>query len=236
VERVTAGKVYRARPLVAVSRSTAGEVRSRLGHNGPTRVAYNGSPPSTELPRPDPTRRPRRVACVGRLARHKRVADLVQAVPDLPPDVVVDVVGTGDLLGPLRSQVERMRLGDRVVVHGFLPSGAVADVLDRAVLHVQPSAGEGWGLTVLEAAARGVPSVVHPVPGLRESVVDGVTGWHVLPTETLAQALVRALADLEQPGRAEAMAAGCRAYATRFAWEDTVTAFTDLLGSPAPAG
>ena len=44
-------------------------------------------------------------------------------------------------------------------------------VSQGATLHVIASRKEGWGLSVLEAAACGVPTVATDVPGLRESVI-----------------------------------------------------------------
>lgn len=39
-----------------------------------------------------------------------------------------------------------------------------------------PSLVEGWGLVVTEAAARYTPAIGFDVPGLRDSIEDGVTG------------------------------------------------------------
>lgn len=232
VERVTVRWIYRNRTIVAVSRSTADQLVSRLGHRGPIEVAYNGSPEIVDVERPGPGQRPRRIVYVGRLARHKRVEDLVSAVPDLPDDVLVDIVGTGTQLADLRQTVERNHLQGRVAMRGWLPAEQRLAAIDRSVLQVQPSMGEGWGLTVVEAAARGLPSVVRPVPGLQESVIDGRTGWHVRSGESLADAISRALAELDRPGRAAEMAAACRAHAARFGWDDTVRRWAELLGRP----
>ena len=48
-----------------------------------------------------------------------------------------------------------------------------------ALLQLNTSQGEGWGLCVLEAAALGVPTVAFDVDGLRDAVRDGETGWLV---------------------------------------------------------
>ena len=64
-------------------------------------------------------------------------------------------------------------------MHGFLGEDEKARVLDAARLHVCGSDAEGWGQVVLEAAAYGVPTLARDVPGMRDSVRDGVTGWLV---------------------------------------------------------
>jgi glycosyltransferase involved in cell wall biosynthesis len=61
---------------------------------------------------------------------------------------------------------------------GFVDGEVVHDALGRALCLVLPSQREGYGLVVVEAAARGVPSVVvaHPDNAAVELVEDGVNG------------------------------------------------------------
>ena len=56
---------------------------------------------------------------------------------------------------------------------------ALVEYLNRAHLLVNPSPKEGWGLTVVEANACGLPVVASDRPGLRDSVRDGETGFLV---------------------------------------------------------
>ena len=53
------------------------------------------------------------------------------------------------------------------------------DLLRRAWANVFPSPKEGWGITVVEAAACGTPSLASDSPGLRDSVRHGETGFLV---------------------------------------------------------
>src|SRR5689334_21133345 len=70
-------------------------------------------------------------------------------------------------------------------LRGYLPEEAKRAVLAGARLHLNTSQVEGWGLCVLEAAARGVPTVAFDVDGLRDAVRDGETGWLVRAGERL---------------------------------------------------
>ena len=63
--------------------------------------------------------------------------------------------------------------------------------------NVFPSPKEGWGITVMEAAACGTPSLASNSPGLRDSVRDGQTGILVPHRDAgrLAQEMLRLAAD-----------------------------------------
>nr|BFE86837.1 hypothetical protein GCM10020093_094380 [Planobispora longispora] len=131
-------------------------------------------------------------------------------------------------------------LEDRVTMHGFLSEEEKVQVLGGAQLHVTASEFEGWGLTVIEAAALGVPTVAYDVAGLRDSVRDGETGWLVREGETLEDVVDRALKLLSDPVRREEIAHECRQWAGRFTWRRTGAAMTELIagepaGSPAAA-
>lgn len=91
---------------------------------------------------------------------------------------------------------------DAVHPHDELP-------LDYAAsdLCVQASRDEGLGYSALEALACGVPVVASAVGGLRETIVDGHTGWTCAPRDAgaMASAIAAALDDtVESTRRAEA--------------------------------
>jgi len=86
--------------------------------------------------------------------------------------------------------------------HGVGPSLAKSHVL------VLPSYREGMPRTVLEAASMGRPAIVTDVPGCRQAVVDGETGWlcQVRDAESLASCMTACLGmssdQLAEAGRA----------------------------------
>ena len=172
--------VYRRVPTVAVSASTVTELREQLGWRGVVRVIHNGTdlpePASAPVPTPDVER----VVALGRVVPHKRLDLVVRAfarVRERRPGVTLDLIGTGPELPAVVAVVEELGLREVVRVHGFLPEDEKSQVLSSARVHVCASDAEGWGQVVLEAAAHGLPTVARDVPGLRDSVVDGTTGW-----------------------------------------------------------
>jgi glycosyltransferase involved in cell wall biosynthesis len=121
--------------------------------------------------------------CVSRLLPYKNVDAVMRAFEGLPGELVV--VGRGPEEARLRELAPR----------GVRMLGAVSDdELRWLYAHcsgVVAASHEDFGLTPLEAAVFGKPSVVLRAGGFLDTVVDGVTGVFFDPPEP--QAIRRAL-------------------------------------------
>jgi glycosyltransferase involved in cell wall biosynthesis len=95
------------------------------------------------------------------------------------PDARLVIVGDGPYRPELEKYADGLGLGDAIEFTGFLSGEELVEMLNRAHLLFNPSPKEGWGLTVVEANACGVPVVASDRPGLKDSVIDGVTGFLV---------------------------------------------------------
>ncbi|GAB2932724.1 glycosyltransferase family 4 protein [Rhodococcus aerolatus] len=230
LEGPAARAVYGRRAVAAVSPSTRSAVRRRLRLRGPISL----TPCGLEGPGGPPRRRsatPTLVA-LGRLVPHKRLALLVQALPQVTAaagPVVLHVVGDGPERASLVALADRLGVADRVVFHGRVTDARRDQLLAESWLTVNPTAGEGWGLSILEANRLGVTALAHRVDGVRDSVVDGVTGWLVDPAAPLAPAVTAALAELADPGTRDRMETAARDWAASYTWERTATALAALL-------
>jgi glycosyltransferase involved in cell wall biosynthesis len=119
-----------------------------------------------------------------RLVEQKGVDVAVRALPSLPGDTVLVVLGEG----PARPELERLARELGVEARLFLP-GRVPDVaawLARATAYVHPARWEGFGLGVLEAMLAGLPVVTSDVSSLPELVGDA--GLLVAPDDPTALA------------------------------------------------
>lgn len=75
----------------------------------------------------------------------------------------------------LMNQLEELMLtDDRVQYMGHADS--VEDVFHNADMHLFLSFREGFGNVAIEAAAAGVPTIAFDVVGVKDSVIDGITG------------------------------------------------------------
>ncbi len=216
-------RVYARRPVVVVSPSTRRDVRRQLRLRGPIHVVPNGLAAPEEAVTRDRSRSPR-IAVTSRLVSHKRFDLLLEALPGLRgrwPDLQVDIAGDGPERPALEERARALGLTDVVSFHGFVDGPTKDRLVAAAWLTVSPSQAEGWGLTVIEANAAGVPAVAFDVPGLRDSIVAGETGWLLPPDRALADGLDDALRTLEDGAVAEQYAERCRAWADRFSWDAT---------------
>ncbi|MET9781972.1 glycosyltransferase family 4 protein [Nocardiopsis alba] len=234
MESTVASRVYRNCTTVTVSESSRAAMRDKLGWRAPIEIVHNGGPALEPLPPgPAPDAAPT-VVSLGRLVVQKRVSrvvDLARSLSETHPGLRVHIIGRGPEGAHLAEQVERDGLHDRVDLHGFLSEEDKNAVLSSCHLHVTASEFEGWGLTVIEAARLGVPTVAYDVDGLRDSVRDGETGWLVREGETLAETVSRALRELSDPRRAEEVRRACRAWASRFTWEAGGARMTRLVAT-----
>jgi glycosyltransferase involved in cell wall biosynthesis len=122
----------------------------------------------------------RLVGLIGRLWPQKRVKDAIWAADLLKVirnDVYLLILGDG----PHRRRLEMFRdqCEIRDKVHFLGHRSDVPRLLPHFDVLWSPSAYEGQSNTVMEAMATGVPVVATDIPGTRELVVDGATGFLV---------------------------------------------------------
>lgn len=231
--------VYGRRAVCTVSPSSRTEIRRQLRFKGPIFVVPNGCEGATVDGAPTPIHGERAatptIACVGRLVPHKRWHLLIEAAAELSdqvPDLKVDLIGAGPLHESLTDLVRERGLQDVVRLHGFVSAQERDRLLARSWLTVSTSIGEGWGLSMIEAATLGVPAVAIDVPGLRDSVLDGVTGW-LTPEDGLGATLKDALTTLAEPHDAGAYADRCRRWAGSLRWSATAERLHAVLAAEA---
>lgn len=228
--------VYRRTPFLAISDSTRddlvrrGIVRERIAvvRCGLTQEDYGITAPPESREAPE-------VVFLGRLRRYKGAQHAIRALPrirEAVPEATLAVVGDG----PYRPELERLArsLGVDGATRflGALPHPAKVAALNGAQVAVCPSPKEGWGLTVIEANACGVPVVASRSPGLVESVREGETGL-LTPhgdARALADGVIRLLTDRALRLR---MAAAARRWAEGFDWETCYRESRAVMGRAA---
>jgi glycosyltransferase involved in cell wall biosynthesis len=226
-------------PIAAVSPSTRDDLiargmapeRIRLVPNGVDRAQYH--PDESE---PGPV-----ILSLGRVEPYKRIDVVVSALARIRaavPDARLVVVGRGSATPALERQVAALGLGDAVAFRGFVDEDEKVALYRGARVFVNPSEKEGWGLTVLEANACGVPAVASDAPGLRDAVRHDETGLLVPYADVgaFADAIVRILRDQATWRR---LRAGALEWSVRFSWDsvtdDVEEMIQELVATPSQA-
>lgn len=183
------------------------------------------------------------VVFAGRHIPEKRVPAVPPAIANArvrEPALRAVIVGDGPERDAVLRSVDDLHLRDVVAVPGFVPTETVQDLMGRALCMLLPSQREGYGLVVIEAAARGTPSVVVAGPdnAAVELVVEGQNGFIAgsATPEDLAAAILR-VADAG-PALRDATAAWFARNAARLSIEGslrTVLAAYGAVGHPADA-
>lgn len=214
------GVVYRDTPTMAVSRSTARDLGRRGLREDAIAVIPNGvdlehcSPGGERFERPT-------LLYLGRLKRYKRVDLPIRAVAALRAEGVevrLIIAGTGDHGDALKRLVGELGIEDAVEFRGYVSEEEKAELFRRAWVHVLTSPKEGWGITNVEAAACGTPTIASDSPGLRDSVVDGETGY-LVPHDDVAALSGRINALIDDGELRAKLGRNALSFAQRFTWD-----------------
>lgn len=129
------------------------------------------------------------------------------------------VAGEGVARGELEALRDELGLAGTVTFCGFVPDADLPALYAASDLYVHTGLAETFGLSLLEAAASGLPVVAVAEGGPLEIFRDGETGLLVPPT---AAAIAAAIAQLARdPATARAIGARARADVTeRYRWAD----------------
>lgn len=173
-----------------------------------------------------------RAVVLSRLVPHKQIEDALDAVAVLRtriPELHLDVIGGGWWQDRLVRRAEQLGISDAVTFHGHVDDVTKHAVVQRCWVHLLPSAKEGWGLAVIEAAQHGVPTIGYRCAGgLTDSVVDGVTGVLVDSHDELVDHFEQLLTDRVLRNELGAKAA---ARSREFSWPQSASAMRTVLAA-----
>ena len=125
-------------------------------------IPLTSVPANTRPQEPRPTARTTlRLVQVASVSRVKNQRLLIDALAILEPsiDVHLDLVGQDTLDGDVQRHAASLGLGNRVTFHGFVPHDRLSAILEHADFYVQSSLHEAAAVSVLEAAAHGLPII-----------------------------------------------------------------------------
>ncbi len=225
---------YRRARFHVISESTRDDLVARgvplpaitVIHPGVDAVTYH---PDPSLDRTDPPS----FLYVGRLRRYKGVEVAIDALAlarRQGADLRLDIAGTGPDRARLEQVARDRGVAGAVQFLGFVDEAAKLRLLRRTWANLFPSPKEGWGITIMEAAACGTPSIASDSPGLRDSVRHQETG--VLVPHGDATALADQMtAFAADPALVHRLGQAARRHAEAHSWEAAARATEEHLAA-----
>jgi glycosyltransferase involved in cell wall biosynthesis len=119
----------------------------------------------------------------GGMRRYKRPEEavyLLKSLIDSITGIKLNIVGSGPEEGNIKKLVNELNLQDFVSFNGRLSDMELSNVVASSWLNVHTSITEGWGYSILEAAASGTPTVAYDVPGVKDAIEEGKNGIKIV--------------------------------------------------------
>jgi glycosyltransferase involved in cell wall biosynthesis len=169
---------------------------------------------------------------LGLLSRMKGVPVLIEALDKLRsalPNVKLHLVGDGwpRSMRYIEFLLKSRGIVDYVIFHGLAQASSVPCYFKSADVCVIPSRYEGFGITVLEAMASGIPVVASDIGSFREIVSDGKDG--VLFKSGDADALSKAILTLyEDSSLSTRLSETALKTVRKYSWEAIAAEYSSL--------
>lgn len=164
---------------------------------------------------------------VGRLVEHKGQDQGLRALAllrDSEPELRYAIAGSGEYVSTLRALAAQLGVEDRVRFIGHVTDDDLPALYNVAELYLGASRMavnhvEGFGISLVEAAATSLPVVAGREGGMPEAVVDGVTGLLADPYDpaSLAAAIAKILRSPELAARLGAQ--GRSVAESKYSWQ-----------------
>jgi glycosyltransferase involved in cell wall biosynthesis len=192
--------------------------------------AFRQQAEATDQPSLQP--QPFKILSVGRLHPRKGYDQVLHAIAALPAELkkqvrytVVGGRGKSNYHQVLQQLAQRLNVDFRIELD--LPHQELATRYQQADLFCLTSVSyrnsiEGFGLVYLEAAAYGLPALAYDSGGVREAVLDGVTG-RLIPTGDVPALTQQLRHWIENPAALQPLGEAARTNALSRSWADVVT-------------
>lgn len=224
--------VYKGRSFNVISESTADDLVERGIPRGDISVIHCGIDSELYIHDPSVPRYEKpTILYLGRIKKYKSIQHLIRAfkiVKKKIPQSQLMIVGNGDYLEQLKSLANDLGLADDVEFPGFVTSEDKVTRMRKAHVAVLPSLKEGWGLTNIESNSVGTPVIAANVPGLKDSVKDGETGFLFEHgnINQLSEQLIQILTDQQLQ---EKLQKGALKWAANFSWDKAARKFEKII-------
>ena len=135
------------------------------------------------------------------------------------------IIGSGPEEENMKKMTNEMNMQDSVVFTGRISTEELSKIVASSWLNIHTSVTEGWGLSILEAAAAGTPTVAYEVPGVSDVIENGLNGLKIKDgdRDALSEAALSILTNPEKWGSSSVEVA------QKYSWDKTTELWDSLI-------
>ena len=164
----------------------------------------------------------------GGMRKYKRPGDVIRIFKKIHgamPKVTLTMIGSGPEIPHVKKIVESTGLNINIAFTGRIPDEQLSTIVSRSWVNLHTSQTEGWGLSILEASASGIPTVAYSVPGVVDVIEDEINGFKVKDgdIDAFVDAVLRILKN-PQP-----LWESSRKVAEKYSWDDTAQKWDEVI-------
>jgi glycosyltransferase involved in cell wall biosynthesis len=173
----------------------------------------------------------KKIMYLGGLTKRKGIYETIYAFHKLltmRTDVKLLIGGVGEELSRMQKKIAQLKIDKYVEYLGFVPETELPSLYNQADLFIYPSKYEGFGYTVLEALASGIPVITSNISSLPEVVGDAAITVDPTNIEEISTKMNYILdnenvqTELRQKGPKQA---------SKYKWENSVSSLVKLYSS-----
>lgn len=224
-------KFYKKLPFITVSESTKRDL-IKFGINEKNiHIIYNGGGFKKMDSKKENTPT---IIYLGRLAKDKGIEDAILTFSYIQREiqnVKLWIVGREEkegYLNFLKKKVKNLNLDKQIIFFDFVEEKKKFDLLRKAWIFINPSFKEGWGLTVIEAASQGTPTVAYKTHGLIDSIINKKTGLIVDVRESKEMA-AKVTALITDKRLYNLLSKNALIWSRKFNWRDSTQKSLDFI-------
>ncbi|PSB07765.1 glycosyltransferase family 1 protein [Pleurocapsa sp. CCALA 161] len=166
---------------------------------------------------------------IGRLTPDKGWNFVLTALSKLPTQISVQIaiiiVGDGPLKTEIKQTLKQLRI--EAYLLGRIKPKSIPELLVNGDIFITNSEKETKGLTVIEAAAAGIPAIAPRAGGVIDTIIDGETGWLYEPQNQadFLDKLTRLITDTQLR---QSMGIKAQELAQQYSWQQTVNNLVEI--------
>jgi len=228
---ITLSAYRQAKVIIAVSQATAKEIEKTFKVR---RIIVTGN--GVDLEKFQKLKNQQKIydaIYFGRICKEKGIHTLLYAwkiVRQKMPSAKLFLMGGGEDKAECyyRELAKKLKLDRNVAFSGLISDQDALSMLNSSKIFVLPSTEEGFGLTVVEAMATGLPCILSDIPALRENFYSSAVFVKPQDAEELAQAILTLLSN---PEKRKKLKEKGRRLVKQFSWDDVAKKELAVLSS-----